>query len=148
MKHLIWIILVIFIACDKNEESQAEKDDRIIREYLANHDIEAEKHSSGLYYLISEEGTGSHPTANSVVTVKYVGYLTNGDVFDSTQGSNTATFSLSSLIQGWRIGIPLLKPGGKGTFYIPSELGYGDRNVGSIPANSVLIFDIDLIEFE
>jgi FKBP-type peptidyl-prolyl cis-trans isomerase FkpA/FKBP-type peptidyl-prolyl cis-trans isomerase FklB len=50
------------------------------------------------------------------------------------------------LIKGWQIGIPLMKKGGKATFYVPSELGYGGNDMGAIPPNSILIFDIELID--
>ncbi len=79
--------------------------------------------------------------------VKYKGYLTDGTVFDQTTGSLSATFSLSGLIEGWQEGIPLLKKGGKGTFFLPSALGYGPSGAGSIPPNTVLIFEIELLDF-
>ncbi|MBK8706215.1 MAG: FKBP-type peptidyl-prolyl cis-trans isomerase [Saprospiraceae bacterium] len=53
---------------------------------------------------------------------------------------------MASLIKGWQIGLPLLKEGGRGTFFLPSELGYGDNPRPGIPANAVLIFDIDLVD--
>ncbi len=149
MKYLTFltVLIVIFSAC-KKEESQADKDDTIIQQYLSDNNIQATKDASGLYYVITEEGTGDHPDINSEVTVRYKGYLTNGTVFDQTSGNSTATFPLSGLIKGWQIGIPKLKQGGKGTFFVPSALGYGSQSVGSIPANSVLIFDIELVSFD
>ncbi len=149
MKYILLLpILFLLISCNKENNSQAELDDQIIRDYLAENNIDATKHSSGLYYDITVEGTGDHPTANSTVTVRYKGYLTDNSVFDQTEGNSTATFGLTSLIEGWKIGIPLLKKGGEGTFYIPSALGYGSQTAGSIPANSVLIFEIDLVNIQ
>lgn len=136
------------LSCGKDDNSQAETDDQIIRTYLAENNMEATKHSSGLYYIITAEGAGNHPNLNSKVTVRYKGKLTDGTVFDQTTGSFTATFGLSSLIEGWQIGIPLLKPEGKGTFFLPSALGYGNQATANIPANSVLIFDIELVSFQ
>ncbi len=150
MKYFKFIIvaIVLFSAC-KKEESQADKDDAIIRQYLSDNSIDAIKDASGIYYVITDEGTGNdHPDISSEVTVRYKGYLTDGTVFDETTGNSTATFPLSGLIRGWQIGIPKLKQGGKGTFYIPSALGYGSQATGSIPANSVLIFDIELVSFD
>jgi FKBP-type peptidyl-prolyl cis-trans isomerase FkpA len=149
MKYLTFlsILILIFSACNK-EDSQADKDDVIIQQYLADNSIQATKDPSGLYYVITEEGTGDHPDISSEVTVRYKGYLTDGTVFDETTGNATATFPLSGLIRGWQIGIPKLKQGGKGTFFIPSDLGYGDNATGNIPANSVLIFDIELVSFD
>lgn len=149
MKYLLFLpVLLFLLSCNKDDNPQADIDDQIIRDYLSENNIDATKHSSGLYYTITVEGAGEHPSANSTVTVRYKGYLTDGTVFDQTQGTETATFGLTSLIEGWKIGIPLLKKEGKGTFYIPSGLGYGSRATGSIPANSVLIFEIDLINFQ
>ena len=143
---ILFLLIVFVLGCEK-EKTQAEKDDEIIREYLAEHNLEAIAHSSGLYYAIEEEGTGGHPILSSLIEVKYKGFLTNNVVFDETASSRTYINRLSALISGWQIGIPLLQKGGKGTFYIPSELGYGSSSAGSIPPNSVLIFEIELIGF-
>jgi FKBP-type peptidyl-prolyl cis-trans isomerase FkpA len=147
MRYLIIFSLFFIFLSSCNKEDQAQIDDEIIRQYLEEHNIQATKHDSGLYYIITKEGSGDHPNINSTVEVKYKGYLTNGSVFDQTQGSNTITFPLKNLIKGWQIGIPLLKKGGEGTFFLPSELGYGNQNSGTIPANSVLIFEIVLVDF-
>ena len=118
-----------------------------IENYLADNNLVANSTASGLYYIITEAGSGGHPNINSTVTVKYKGYRLNGKVFDETPANETSSFPLKDLIQGWQEGIPLLQKGGKGTFFVPSDLGYGARSVGSIPANSVLIFDIELVDF-
>ena len=148
-KYLVLLSLFIFLfaGCKKESEKQAETDDKIIQDYLTENDLSATKHSSGLYYIIDVEGSGYSPNSNSVIEIKYKGYLTNGTVFDETEGNASATMSLSSLITGWRIGVPLLKKGGEGTFFIPSALGYGTNATGNIPENSVLIFEIELIDF-
>ena len=125
------------------DQSDMEK----IEGYLADNNLTATSTPSGLYYIITQEGSGGHPNLQSTVTVKYKGYRLNGMVFDETTGNNTATFPLKNLILGWQEGIPLLKKGGKGTFFVPSNLGYGAQSVGDIPANSVLIFDIELVDF-
>jgi FKBP-type peptidyl-prolyl cis-trans isomerase FkpA len=118
-----------------------------IEAYLADNNLTATATASGLYYIITQEGTGDHPNLLSSVTVRYKGYLLDGTVFDQTTGNQTVTFPLANLIQGWQEGIPLLKKGGKGTFFCPSDLGYGSQQVGSIPPNSVLIFEIELVDF-
>jgi FKBP-type peptidyl-prolyl cis-trans isomerase FkpA len=135
---------VLFFGC-KKEESQSEKDEKIIRDYLADHNITAIRHSSGLYYSIKSAGTGGSPSLTDEVKVTYSGYLTNGISFDS---GTLDYYPLSALILGWQIGIPLLQEGGEATFFIPSGLGYGGRQAGSIPPNSVLIFDVLLVDFK
>jgi len=97
-----------------------------------------------LYYVIEEPGSSEHPTINDQVTVNYIGFLLNGDVFD--QDFNI-TFGLDQVIPGWQEGIPLFGKGGKGLLIIPSHLGYGDRTLTGIPANSVIVFEIHLLDF-
>ena len=128
--------------------TQAEYDDAVIQKYLKDNNLVATKHSSGMYFVIVEPGTGDNPTSSSTVTVKYTGYFTDKKVFDQTKGDETRQFPLSNLIEGWKIGVPLLKKGGKGIFLLPSKLGYGSTgSSGGVPANTVIIFDIELVSF-
>jgi len=144
--YYLVLMLVLICACKKDDEkTQAEIDDEIIIEYLNTQGLSATKHESGLYFIIHKEGTGGHPNISHTVVVDYKGYLTDGTVFD--QSNNAVELPLSQLIIGWQIGINLLKPGGEGTFFIPSDLGYGNSQVGAIPPNSVLIFEVELVEF-
>ena len=104
--------------------------------------------ASGLQYLTTKEGTGKQPQATSVVKVHYTGKLVDGTVFDSSvQRGEPIEFPLNQVIPGWTAGLQLMKEGGKATLYIPSNLGYGAQGVpGTIPPNSTLIFDVELIE--
>ena len=103
--------------------------------------------SSGLQYKALVNGNGKMPNAESNVTVHYTGKLIDGTVFDSsvTRGE-PATFGLNEVIAGWTEGLQLMKEGDKFEFYIPYELGYGERGAGgAIPPYSTLIFEIELI---
>ena len=104
--------------------------------------------ASGLQYKMTKEGTGKQPSATSMVTVHYKGQLVDGKVFDSSiERGEPVEFPLNQVIPGWTEGLQLMKEGGKATFYIPSQLGYGEQGVpGMIPANSTLIFDVELIK--
>ena len=113
-----------------------------VKNYLESKNITATQHCSGLFYSIEDPGTGNTPTACSNVLVKYVGKFTNDSTFDH---SDSAIFNLSVVIPGWTIGIPLVKPGGKIHLYVPPYLAYGQQNYMSIPGNSILVFDVDLI---
>ena len=105
--------------------------------------------ASGLQYKVIEEGTGAKPTVDNTVVVHYEGQLINGQIFDSSrQRGQPAEFGLGQVIRGWTEGLQLMKEGGKTRLFIPSELGYGPGGTGNIPANAVLIFDVELIEIK
>ncbi len=104
---------------------------------------------SGLQYKVITEGEGEHPRPEDVVEVHYTGSLIDGTVFDSSvERGETIKFPLNGVIPGWTEGVQLMKPGSKYMFYIPSNLGYGDRGTGPIPGGSVLIFEVELISIE
>lgn len=126
-------------------ESQLEKDIDAIETYLTDNNIEAEVHKSGIRYVINSQGDGKKPTVCNQVTVSYQGrLLADGSIFDNSEGA--IAFGLDRLIPGWQVGLPLIKEGGNITLYIPSVYGYGSRGSGnSIPPNSNLIFDINLV---
>lgn len=148
MHRILYILclLLVFTNCKKKKTvNQAEEDEKIITTYISDNKLDAKATGSGLYYVITTQGTGAQPNASSNVRVGYKGYLTSGKVFDQSKTSGYIT-SLSQVIKGWTEGIPYFKKGGKGMLLIPSALGYGSQAVGDIPANSVLIFDIELLD--
>lgn len=101
---------------------------------------------SGLQYQVVTKGTGPMPTADDTVTVHYTGKLTDGTVFDSSvERGEPATFPLANVIKGWTEGVALMPVGSKYTFTIPAELAYGDQDLGTIPAGSTLVFDVELL---
>ena len=114
-----------------------------VQAYLTTNNINAVKHCSGMYYQIVAEGSGTAPTPCSTITINYVGYLTNGNIFDKSTAP--VSFSLIDLIQGWKKGLPLIKKGGKIKLIIPPSLGYGSTARQGLPANSILVFDIELL---
>jgi FKBP-type peptidyl-prolyl cis-trans isomerase FkpA len=115
-----------------------------LKAHLDGKGIVATQHPNGFFYIIKNPGTGSSvPTLCDGVTTKYTGYLLNGTIFEST--STPISFDLSGVILGWQMGIPLIKSGGSITLYLPPTLAYGSSAQGPIPANSTLIFDVDLV---
>lgn len=136
---------LLFVGCKKNNpEDQAKEDDAIIKEYISKHSLSAVATGSGLYVVIENPGNGASCDAYSDVKVAYKGYFTDGNVFDESPYG--IEFNLQGVIKGWTEGIPYFKEGGKGKLLVPSALGYGDKATGSIPANSVLIFDVELLD--
>jgi len=150
------IALVLTMSCNKDrlEEDRAEivayLEAEGVEEWMEGEDI-IDKYQvtpEGVYYIITQRGLDSErPTSGSTVKVDYKGYLI-GKKDDPFNDFDDQTFSLNGVIEGWRIGIPLIERGGSGTLLIPSSLGYGSNSPsGDIPNNSILIFEIDLIDF-
>ncbi|HEY4155578.1 MAG TPA: FKBP-type peptidyl-prolyl cis-trans isomerase [Puia sp.] len=103
---------------------------------------------SGLQYEVIAEGNGVKPGATANVTCHYHGTLIDGTVFDSSvKRGQPAAFPLNMVIKGWTEGLQLMPVGSKWRFFIPPELGYGNRQVSAeIGPNSTLIFEVELIE--
>jgi len=146
---LLLSLLIIGVSSCKKESSfnaaaQAVTDNAAIKAYIAANNITATEDPSGLYYSVLIPGTGAYPTASSTVNVNYTGTLLDGTVFQTLSNLNDP---LSGLIKGWQIGLPHINTGGRILLMIPSGLGYGNNGQSGIPANSVLIFTIDLLSF-
>lgn len=141
----------------EHEGKQKATDDKLILEYLQKNKVTGyKKTASGLYYKITEEGTGETPKPGQKVTVNYTGMTTDGSKFDSNmdpefQHVQPFSFPLGQgqVIKGWDEGIGLLKKGTKATLYIPSGMAYGQRSPSpKIPADAILIFDVELKDIE
>ena len=103
---------------------------------------------SGLQYQVLREGNGKTPKATDSVRCHYEGMLIDGTLFDSSiQRGEPATFPLNAVIAGWTEGLQLMQEGAKFRFFIPYQLGYGERGAGgSIPPFAALVFDVELLE--
>jgi len=134
------------------EMSQKSFDEKNSRdEYLKANNITQAPTNSGLIAVVSQEGSGAKPTVGQKVTVHYTGYLVNGTKFDSSVDRGepfSFTIGKGQVIQGWDEGIAMLSPGAKAKLIIPSSIGYGGRNMGSIPPYSTLVFDVELLKVE
>ncbi len=103
--------------------------------------------ASGLQYEVLKAGKGKSPKASDTVKVHYVGTLIDGTKFDSSiDRGQPAEFPLGGVIRGWTEGLQLMKTGGKTRFFVPSDLAYGEQGRPSIPPNSTLIFEVELLE--
>jgi FKBP-type peptidyl-prolyl cis-trans isomerase len=103
---------------------------------------------SGVQYKILKSGpaTGQHPTPEDRVTVNYEGALLDGQIFDSSyKNGKPVTFQLKGLIPGWVDAVQMMRPGDEWILYVPPSMGYGAEQKGPIPANSVLVFRLELI---
>ena len=148
-----WLALVslLFVSCFPDLKSDIEtqpvdytvQNEKEIVDYIAKNNLNAQKSDTGLYYVITEPGTGKQPTANSDVRVAYKGYFTSGKIFDQSKPEGI-DFGLYQVIKGWTEGIQYFKEGGSGVLLVPAHLGYGNGRPG-IPGGSVLVFDVKLI---
>lgn len=154
----------------KQREAQMErsrdqmiKDGETIDTYLEENSLEAEVHESGLRYQITEEGSGDYPETRQLVRVAYTGRNLRGEIFDTSDAMTAKdggvwnpgrtyepyqfALGVGAVIQGWDIGISLLRPGAKAVLYVPSPLGYGPQALSpQIGANEILIFEVELVE--
>ena len=148
MKYLsiLFILFSITSSCQKDENVNFDvQNEEEIVNYIKQNNLNALKSITGLYYIVTKEGTGAQPNSNSNVVVNYKGYFTNGKVFDQSSESGIA-FNLQQVISGWTEGITYFKKGGEGVLLVPSKLGYGQEGNSRIPGGSVLIFDIKLLD--
>lgn len=148
-KALLVILLLAMAGCGLPEYSEDSKA-RLIdssKEYAKKHPLEFEQSESGLLFHIKNPDKEESPSTEDTVLVHYKGMLTNGEVFDKTMGGPPANIALKDAIEGWKEGIPMLKRKGRGTFIVPPHLGYGDKRVGKIPNDAILVFEIYLIDF-
>ena len=146
MKNLFFLIfLSSFFVTNSCTKNYAQIDEEMILQYISDINLNAEPTGSGLYYVVNTNGNGNFPNITSTVRVDYKGTLTDGTIFDESSPIGV-TFPLMSVIQGWQEGIPLFSEGGSGILIIPSALGYGNQAIGNIPRNSVLIFEVNLID--
>ena len=145
---LLFCVAVLIIQCNKEDMDIDKQNQQEIEDYIQENSLNALSTASGLYYVIEEPGSDDKPSLTDQVTVHYEGYLTNGQVFDSSYARNMpSTFPLNGVIEGWQEGIPLFGKNGKGILLIPSKLGYGAFPPPGIPANAVLIFNVEVIDF-
>ena len=145
------VALMFFSAC--NSTKNLTEAEIAIKDYLKEHKYKRAKPTdSGLYYIETLEGAGEQAEKGDIVRVHYTGTLLDGTKFDSSYDRNEPfefTLGAGRVIKGWDEGIAMMKEGGKATLIIPSDLAYGNRAVGKvIPANSTLVFEVELVEIK
>jgi FKBP-type peptidyl-prolyl cis-trans isomerase FkpA len=172
MKSITYISLVVFVgllltqSCKTQSAIEAEilsnREDIIIKEYLTEKKITAEKLPSGMYYQRLQQGTGDKPSIGDTAVVHYTGNIIYSYVFDSSRFRDTpfefrlgVSSGTGGVIPGWNLGVAEMRKGERGVFFMPSTLAYSSigspRNttgVQSVPPNSILIFDIELLNIK
>jgi FKBP-type peptidyl-prolyl cis-trans isomerase len=157
MINIILTIIIVFFCFlifknSKKAKQQAAANAQIGADFLAANVKTAGvvETDSGLQYKIVHQGESEQkPTLNSKVNVHYHGTLIDGTVFDSSvERDAPISFGLNQVIKGWTEGLQLMSPGDKYIFYVPHQLAYGEKRVGSIPPASVLVFEVELLAIE
>lgn len=157
MKKMWMIALALLLSCSTDNvlsvEDQMKKDLGYIDRYLEKNGIVAIQDPSGLRIVVHQAGSGLFPVLTSKLTVKYVGKFMNGTVFGQSEVNSSGLpvplkTALGELIPAWRIAFgKYIAKGGKATLYVPSGLAYGRDEQSGLPANSNLIFEVELIGF-
>ncbi len=148
-------IIILFSSCEKGLSAEEQKalDQETITNWLKLYQLDdvAQQTASGIHYVVERQGNGTAmPSITDDVTVYYTGFLPDVDstVFDNTYANvPSPPIQLSNTILGWQEGIPLMRKNEITTFLIPSHLGYGEDGAAGIPSNSVLIFEVEMLDF-
>jgi FKBP-type peptidyl-prolyl cis-trans isomerase FkpA len=158
LKWWVWFLLFGVAGCDKCSKSENQSGEEgsaaLDGSSVLERDDVKNAIGAGKFEIIDvQDGTGEAIAENKTAVVHYSGWLTNGKKFDSSRDRNeTFPFRLGAgqVISGWDQGVKGMKPGGKRILVIPPELGYGARAVGNglIPANSVLVFEVELVRVD
>jgi FKBP-type peptidyl-prolyl cis-trans isomerase FkpA len=155
MKKILPAILLaatILSSCVKKDngctpqDPSAEKPSMI--SYCNTYGIGYTEHSSGILYQVTNPGSGVTPTASSRIFIYYTGKFLSGSTFETQNDPSKTGWTLNTLIDGWKIGIPLIKKGGSVKLIIPSYLAYSCNGYGSIPGNTPLCFEITLVDVQ
>jgi FKBP-type peptidyl-prolyl cis-trans isomerase FkpA len=144
-KLLLFLTLIqLFSSCKTYSDEQLLSFDDKIQNYIQKNKLDLERTESGLYIQILEEGEGVPILYSTEVSFTYKGNLLGGEIFDEQK--EPVTFRVDQLIGAWKECMLSLKKGGKAKLIAPPQLGYGDRELDKIPANSILMFDIEVTD--
>jgi FKBP-type peptidyl-prolyl cis-trans isomerase FklB len=143
------LVITLLVGCSEPGSGSVNEQDGKGKSWLANN---AKKEGvvvteSGLQYQVLQSGDGVSPGLTDKVVTHYVGSFIDGKVFDSSvERGRPAEFPVDGVIKGWTEALQLMKEGDKWQLYVPPELGYGEKGTGPIPGNTVLVFEVELIE--
>jgi len=141
------VLLFSIVSCTTYSEKDLESFDQEIQAYLDSTGLKMEKTESGLYYSILDEGTGENTIRyKDQVTFSYKGTFLNGNTFQVIGKDEPLVYKVSQLIVGWQDALMMLKEGGRIHIIIPPQLGYATQKTDIIPANSSLIYELEVLE--
>lgn len=145
---LVCLLTAVLFGCKTYSEDQKTTFAETVKNLATKNGWKTTQSESGLCLEQLKLGDGDETIVReSIVTLKYKGSLTNGFVFDQTEPGKTMKANLKGLIGGFQEGLLGQKKGAKIRLIIPPNLGYGDQALEKIPANSILLFEIEIIDF-
>jgi FKBP-type peptidyl-prolyl cis-trans isomerase FkpA len=143
----IFVLLFSITSCSTYSEKDLASFDRQIQNYTDSAGIAMERTENGLYYSIIEEGKGENYIGyKDQVTFYYKGSFLNGNTFQAISENDPLKFTVNQLIIGWQDALMMLKKGGSIQIIVPPQLGYADRRSDVIPANTILIYELAVLE--
>ena len=141
---LFAVISTLLFSCGSYSEGELSEFDQEIEKYMKSNKIDCEKSGSGLYYKIIEEGEGDFIQFTDKVLVKYRGTLLGGKKID--EQTEPIEMAVSAQINAWKELMLQLKKGSKAYMIVPPHLGYGEYTVDKIPPNSILVFELEIVD--
>lgn len=146
---LIFVIFLLLASCSTYSDSDLEAFDDEIQTYISEEGLKMNSFENGMYYNVHNEGDGEeYIKLTDRVTFHYTGSFLNGEEFQKIPKNDPVTFYVRELIVGWQDALSLLKEGGEITIILPPHLGYGSKKTGLIPANSILKYELKVLEVE
>ncbi|NVK65078.1 MAG: FKBP-type peptidyl-prolyl cis-trans isomerase [Flavobacteriales bacterium] len=148
MKYLKFLLIILpaalFFSCDSYSDEELNAFDAKIEKYLKRKNIECKKSASGLYYKILEEGEGDFIQFTDKVMVTYKGSFLSGETFD--EQTEPIELKVSEQINAWKEIMLQLKKGSKAYMIAPPQLGYGGYEIEKVPPNSILVFELEVVD--
>lgn len=140
-------VLIILSSCKTYNDEDLSNFDQQIQEYLKENNLQYEKSESGMYYSIINIGDGDeHIRITDEVTFMYKGSFLSGEVFQIINEQDALTFQVRDLITGWQEALSYVTNHGKIHLIIPPHLGYGNKKTGLIEPNSILVYELEVLE--
>ena len=141
---LFALVSTVLFSCGSYSDEELNEFDATIQKYMKSNHIDCEKSESGLYYKIIEEGEGDFIQFTDRVSVKYKGTFIGGEKFD--EQTEPIEMAVTEQINAWKELMLQLKKGSKAYMIVPPHLGYGEYEVDKIPSNSILIFELEVVD--
>lgn len=144
---LFALVSLLISSCSSYSEKEIKEFDNIIKAHIEEENLSMNQLENGLYYNIINEGNGEEyiKFTDEVIFI-YTGRFLDGEVFQEVKESNPLNFKVSQLIAGWQDALSLIKKGGEINIILPPQLAYGTKNTGAIPPNSILKYNLRVLE--